>query len=398
MTSLPQSTLAATPDSAVAQLLAAGYQELFLSDDNNAAHEFFDQAVELAPGDPYAHAGRAIAQLSRYGEVEPALADLEQAEQSIPDDALVHYARGLLYTRAEYLDDEGAEEEFTQAIESCADQAALCANAYYQRAQLRVWSLDNVDDGLADMDEAIERQPNREQLDSWYARRAGFRFERADDLDGAIADLQAAYKISDWPEHLQQAAVYAVIAEEYDRALEIYEQVLDETGGDPRYLAQRAYVELLSSEQETARQTVERALSLEPNLLAAHYVKGLLLLEAGQPAEALKEFEPITTATSTELYEMAEPFLNPRAGHEIYYDMARAAMAAGDLDAAQEYLSQSLEQENYWPEPYILQAQILKEQGDLAGARESYLKAKDRAYDKPELEAAIEQALADLAK
>jgi tetratricopeptide (TPR) repeat protein len=354
--------------------------------------------VELAPDDAYARAGRAIAQLQRYGEIEPALADLELAEKVMPADALVHFARGLLYTRAEYLDEDGAEAQFTQAIDACGDQAALCANAYYQRAQLRVWSLDQVDDGLADMDRAIELQPNREQLDAWHARRASYRFERNDDLDGAIADLQMAYKISNWPEHLQQAAEYSVRAKEYDRALEIYEQVIDKTAGEPRYLAQRAYVELLSGDEEAAQQTVERALALEPNLLAAHYVKGLLLLAANQPAEALQEFEPITRGTSTELYEMAEPFLNPRAGHEIHYDMARAAVAAGDLDTAQEYLTASLEKEKFWPQPYILQAELLKERGDLAGARENYLKAKDYAYDNPELEAEIEQALTDLAK
>ena len=397
-TSQPKGSPTPTQNSAIAQHVDAGYQELFITDDNNAAYEFFDQAVKAAPDDAYARVGRAIAQLKRYGAVEAALADLKQAEQAMPDDPLVHFARGLLDTRAEYLDENAAEEEFTHAIEGCGDQAALCANAYYQRAQLRAWSLDNVEGGLADMDQAIELHPDRAKLDPWYTRRASLRFELNGDLDGAMADLQAAYEISDWPENLQQAAVYAVKAGEYERALKVYKQLLEKTAGDPRYLAQRAYVELLSGDQETAQQSVERALSLDPNLLAAQYVKGLLLVETGKPAEALKEFEPITQATSTELYEMAEPFLNPRAGHEIYYDMARAAMAAGDLAAAQEYLTTSLEKEKFWPEPYMLQAQILKEQGDLAGARESYLKAKDYAYDDPELEAAIEQALADLAK
>jgi len=395
----PPATLpASTPNAAIAQQLAAGYQELFVTDDNSAAYEVFDQAVSAAPADASARVGRAIAQLKRYGDVDAALADLKLAEQTIPDDPLVHFARGLLDTRAEYLDEKSAEEEFTHSLEACGDRAALCANAYYQRAQLRAWSLDNVKGGLADMNQAIELHPDPKKLDAWYARRASLRFELADDLDGAMADLQKAYEISNYPENLQQAAVYAVKAEEYDRALKVYDQLIEKTAGDPRYLAQSAYVELLSGDTEAAQQTVDRALSLEPQLLAAHYVKGLLLLDAEKPKEALKEFEPITQAKDTDLYEMAEPFLNPRAGHEVYYDMARAAMADGDLAAAQEYLSASLAKEKFWPEPYILQAQILKEQGDLAGARDSYLKAKDYTYDKPDLEAAIEKALADLAK
>jgi predicted Zn-dependent protease/tRNA A-37 threonylcarbamoyl transferase component Bud32 len=387
-----------TQVSPVAQLLEAGYRALLIEDDNNEAFAFFDQAVTAAPADPSARVGRAIAQLKRYGKVDEALVDLEQAEQAIPDDPLVHFAYGLLYTRAEHLDEDDAEEEFTQVIDDCGDQAALCANAYYHRAQLRAWSLDNLEGGLVDMDHAIELHPDREKLDAWYTRRASLRFDLGGDLDGAIADLQAAYEIAEWPEHLQQAAVYAVEVEDYERALQLYAQLIEKTAGNPRYLAQRAYVELLADDVEAAQQSVERALSLEPSLLAAHYVKGLLLLEDGKPLEALKEFEPITQAQAVELYEMAEPFLNPRAGHEVHYDMARAALAADDVTAAQEYLTASLQKEKSWPEPYLLQAEILEEQGDLAGARESYLKAKDYAYDDPDLEAEIEQALADLAK
>jgi tetratricopeptide (TPR) repeat protein len=342
--------------------------------------------------------GRAIAQLKRYGDPEAALADLDRAAQTIPDDPLLHYGRGLLYTRAEHLDEAGAEREFTQAIDGCGDNAGLCTAAYYERGQLRAWSLDNVKGGLEDMTQAIEVHPNQKAIDSFYARRASMRFELADDLDGAIQDLQAAYDISQWPEHLQQAAVYAVKAEDYDRALKIYDQLLEKTAGDPRYLAQRAYVEMLSGDGEQAQQSVERALQLEPKLLAAHYVNGLLLLDAGKPEEALKEFEPISQASSTELYEMAEPFLNPRTGHEVFYDMARAAMAADDLTTAQGYLTQSLQNEKSWPEPYVLQAEILKKQGDLAGARENYLKALDYVGDNADLKATIEKALTDLAK
>jgi tetratricopeptide (TPR) repeat protein len=386
------------PNPAITRQLEDGYQALFVDDDNNAAYELFDQAVRLAPDDPYAHVARAIAQLKRYGQVEPALADLEQAERALPDEALVHFARGLLFTRAEHLNEQDAEAQFTQALDTCGDRALLCANAYYQRAQLRAWSLDDVAGGLADLNQAIERHPAPDKLGSWYARRATLRFELADDLDGAIADLQKAFELSEWPENLQQAAVYAVKAGKYDRALGIYDQIIDRTAGEPRYLAQRAYVELLAGDVEAAQRTVERAMQLDPQMLAARYVNGLLLIETGQPEAALKELEPITQAKNTELYDMAEPFLNPRAGHEVHYDMARAALAMGDLGRAQEYLTASLDKEKFWSEPYILQAQILKEQGDLAGARENFLKAKDYAYDRPQLQAVIEKALAELAR
>src|SRR5512143_2313216 len=55
-TPLLDASPAPTQNSASAQLLEAGYQELFITDDNNAAYEFFDQAVTAASADPYAHA------------------------------------------------------------------------------------------------------------------------------------------------------------------------------------------------------------------------------------------------------------------------------------------------------------------------------------------------------
>jgi Tfp pilus assembly protein PilF len=74
--------------------------------------------------------------------------------------------------------------------------------------------------------------------------------------------------------------------------------------------------------------------------------------------------------------------------------MALAAVSAGDLAAAQQYVIQALERDSSWVGPYMLRAEILKEQGDLAGARENYLQALD--YANPDMAAEIEQALADL--
>jgi tRNA A-37 threonylcarbamoyl transferase component Bud32 len=401
MVETPAGVVPATPfagDSKTAQLIADGYQELFMVRDNSAAYDLFAQAVNAEPDNAHAYAGRAVAELKRYGDLEAATADLDRAARTIPADPFVHYGRGLAQLRAVRPDEEAAEQEFTQAIEGCGDNAALCSAVYVDRGQLRAESLDKVKDGLADIDRAIELYPDQHEIDWLYPIRARIRFELNDDLDGAIKDLQAAYDLSKWPEHLQQAAVYAVKAFEYERALSLYDQLLEKAAGDPRYLADKAFVAWLSGDQKQATQSVERALQLKPDLLSARYLQGLLLLEADQPQEALRKFEPISQAKSMDLYDMSQPFLNPHFGHEIFYDMARAAVADGDSVAAQEYLSQSLQNEKFWSQPYILQAEILKDQGDLAGARESYLKARDYAYDEPDLQAEIDQALADLAR
>ena len=78
--------------------------------------------------------------------------------------------------------------------------------------------------------------------------------------------------------------------------------------------------------------------------------------------------------------------------------MARAAHALGDIDAALGFIDQSLQRNDYWPYPYIERGQILFEQGDLAGARENYLKAGEIASDDPELQASIDELLTGLSK
>ena len=158
-------------------------------------------------------------------------------------------------------------------------------------------------------------------------------------------------------------------------------------------------MEWRSGDPDRARQSVDRALQLDSKLLEAHYLKGLLLIDARQVQEALAELQPISVETNQDaLDQMSEPFLNPNFGHEIFYDMARAAETAGDHAAALKALDQSQQRNRDWPYSYILRAEILKAQGDLARARENYLKALDYVTSDRDLKASIEKALADLTR
>ncbi len=392
-----EATPAETSDAA--RLIDEGYQRL-ISNDTTAAHDLFQQALAAEPDNPRALIGRAISELASYGDMNAAADDLDRAAKVTPDDPLLHFGRGLLYSRSDqHRDDTAAEREFTQAIQSCGSNAALCSEAYYERSQLRAWNLDNVQGALDDISKAIEVYPDPQSIHSLYASRADIRFQAANDEPGAIEDLQKAYSSSKSPDYLEKAATFAVQRDDYDRALSLYNQLLEDQAGDPHFLAGRGYVEWEAGNSDQARQSTDRALQLDPKLLEAHYLKGLLLLDADQPEEALAELKPISAETDSDaLYHMSQPFLNTDFGHEIFYDMARAAEAAGDHAAAQGYLDQALQKNDSWPEPYVLRAQILKDQGDLAGARENYLKALDYASDDEDLKASIQQALTDLTK
>jgi serine/threonine protein kinase len=389
----PTSTPAAAND-----LLGIGYEQLAASD-NEGAYEIFSQVLKSEPDNARAHVGRAIAELYRNGDTAQVTADLSAAAPTLQNDPFYYFALGLQHGRSDqHLDLSQAENDFAQAIDQCGNNAPLCAGAYFERAQLRAWNLDNPQGALEDVDHVLELASEPIVLGDAYAIRAAVEYESLGNLSPAIDDLRHAYQVNPWPGYLERAAQYAVHAKNYAPAIDVYNQLLDEEKGDPRLLAGRAYVEWRAGDAEKARQSTERALQLDPKLLEAHYLMGLLLLDAQQPKDALAELLPISSETNQDaLDQMSQPFLNPDFGHEIFYDMARAESAAGDPAAAQEYLTKSLQFKDDWPQSYILRAQILKDQGDLAGARENYLKALDYAND-PDLKAAIEKALTDLAK
>jgi tetratricopeptide (TPR) repeat protein len=378
-------------------LIDEGYGLLFAGDDS-AATQLFEKAAAVEPDNPNVWVARAVAELARYGDGQAAAADLERAAQVIPGDPFLHYGLGLLRNRADgFYDAETAERELTQAIDLCGDRTALCLSAYVERAGVRFWNLSGQEAGLADINRAIELTTDPYALAYLHSIRAGFH-DSAGDPASAVDDYQAAYELSQSGEYLEKAAAAAVWAEQFDRALDFYERLLSEQAGNPHYLVNRGYVEWRSGDWDRAMQTAQRALELnEP--LEGHYLLGLLLLDAGQPQEALDEFQSVAAVADPDLlYQATFPFLTQDFGHEIFFDMARAAHALGDPDAALGFIEQSLQRDEDWPFPYVERGKILAEQKDLAGARENYLRALDLAYDDPDLQAEINDLLVGLTK
>ncbi|HEY4720619.1 MAG TPA: tetratricopeptide repeat protein, partial [Anaerolineae bacterium] len=335
-----------------------------------------------------------------YGDMDQVAADIAAATPAMQGDPLLHLAQGLQHVRSEkQRDPKLAESDFTQAIAKCGDNKPLCLAAYDARAQVHLWNLDNPQAALEDVNHVLELAADPNAKGDAYALRADLEYKSLGNLQPAIDDLQRAYQVNPWPGYVERAAQYAVLAREYNRAIGLYDQLLKDQKGDPRLLAGRAFVEWRSGDAPKAQQSVERALQLDAKLLEAHYVKGLLLIDARQTREALAELAPISTETDQNALErMSQPFLNPDMGREIFYDIARAAETAGDHAAALKALDQSQQRKRDWPYSYILRAEILKVQGDLAKARENYLKALDYVYSDRDLKASIEKALADLTK
>jgi tetratricopeptide (TPR) repeat protein len=385
----------------VQALIDQAYNQL-TAGDSSAARATMAQAFQLEPDNPHVRVARAIAEIYDGGDLQQAASDLEFAAPTMAGDPVYHLASGLLHRRSEkHYDAQAADKDLTQAIEACGDNKPLCAAAYDERGRVRAWDLGDPQGALQDFERVTQLSTNSVQQADVYSFQADIYFSTLGDVSKGIELAQQAYQLNNWPGYLEYAAKYAVKADEYDRALELYAQLLKDQNGDPRLLAGRAYVELSAGETDTAMKSAERALQLQPGLLEAHYVKALVLLNSDEGEKALAELQAIQEAANKNPDAAAtasEPFLNGDFGHELYFDLAQAAYAAGDATAALDYLAHTIQEYEYWPYSYALKGQILVEQGNLAGAREAYLKALDNAGEDEDLRTALQETLAGLAQ
>lgn len=373
-------------------LVTSGFDQLGRGE-TDAAIASFDRVLQSRPNNPYALAGRGIAHIGQ-GKPDAGAADITKASEIAPEDAVVNYALGVLHTRAEgYYDNGAALAEYSKAIEGCGDNTRLCSEVYHRRAEVLAWDLGDPAKGIPDMDQAIAVMPERDDIHSLYVTRADMKFA-AGDNEGAFADFETAYEMSGEGEFLERAAAGALRAEIIDKALEYYDRLLKDQAGNPHYLVGQGYVQWQAGHTQTALQTAEHALDLQSDLMGAHYLLGLLLLETGKPEEAMPHLK-LVSQSPEEPYSYGFPFLLRDFGHEIQYDMARAAYAVGDADTAFDLCAQSLARSD-WPLPYLLKGRMLADRGELEAARAQYLAALERAYGNEELEAHINNLLAEL--
>jgi tetratricopeptide (TPR) repeat protein len=242
------------------------------------------------------------------------------------------------------------------------------------------------------MDRALEYRSDPAEVYWLYETRSAM-WEYMGDFPAAIEDIVVAYEGSGEGGYLERAAALSVRMGDLEQANGFYERLLADFPGEPRYLIGQGYIAHLAGDRDRAAERAERALALDPSLLGAHYLLGILAFDAGDFPQALAEFELVSQEPETWMYDF--PFFTPDFGHEIHLDMARAALAMGDLELAQEHISQSLALDEWRPWPHIVQAQILMQQGDLAGAREHLVYAQETTED-PAILDEIDRMLAEL--
>lgn len=157
-----------------------------------------EDPTESAVNRGIAHVGRGLARQDK-GEIDLAMADMNDAIRFNPDDALAYSNRGILWR--EKHDVDRAIADFTQAIRiNAVPRSDIGGDGHvnvYTNRGLAYMAKGDLDLALSDFDEAIRR--DRNDIQAYFFRSKVH--EARHDVDRVIADLNQAIRLD--PELMQ---------------------------------------------------------------------------------------------------------------------------------------------------------------------------------------------------
>ncbi|MEU6711800.1 tetratricopeptide repeat protein [Nonomuraea sp. NPDC046802] len=275
--------------------------------------------------------GRALVEVRR-GRQEAAMELVQRAidlaEADLPDEHPIH--RLVLYAnRAQLLAMAGRAEQaladYTRAIE--ADPGY--PDYYLDRGNL-LHKLGRREEALADYESVMRLSPPFPEA---YYNRAELRFE-AGDVEGARADLDHTLELD--PEfvaaYVNRSGIFVALGE-LEAARGDVERGMELTPRDPHLLCVLGQIEMAERKYPEARIAFDKALELDPDLVAAWASRAELAYERGDHAAAVDD---LTQALKLE--ENAELLFNRSVVHraaglreQARQDLLRAAeLAPGD--------------------------------------------------------------------
>ncbi|GAB4556558.1 MAG: hypothetical protein OHK0023_28980 [Anaerolineae bacterium] len=297
------------------------------------------------------NAGKLSAQ--RAIEIDP-----ERPEAYIP--------LGMYYNFSPFDDPLAAIDAYTKAIERNSDDPLV----YLLRGRAVPSNDENFAAKLEDYNQAIRLDPSYEDA---YGVRAEHYYD-ARNFASAEQDYQIWLDLNPQPwKHGQVAAVYLLRGKQRE-AYTLFETTLaKQTLADPAYYAQAAFVARQNQNPSQATAWLKVATELEPNNAAAAYVSALLATDAGNLTEATALLGIVSQEPDRWKYEA--PFLNPLFNHQLEVDQARLMRQQGDVAAAIDLYEQSKPLVKDWYAPYLEQAELYLNQGQVELARANILQA-----------------------
>lgn len=223
-------------------------EALLLSGDGEAAARELRKAAALAPDRPWAKLLLAVARLTR-GDTDGAARELSRLD-GVPEAAVI----------AALLEGQRGRPERGAELLTRELSARPSGPAFAVRALLRS-SLGDLPGSLADLDEAVKREPN-----AWVLMQRADALNRSGFYRRALEDSAAAAReLPDSPEPRFQAANIYFDQAFYPEALAEMEAALALRPDDARLLARRARFHLVLGRLEESQAGLERACALAPD-------------------------------------------------------------------------------------------------------------------------------------
>lgn len=379
-------------DPAKLELQLEHAEQLHLASDFPAARALLDQLrTTLQPGDLRARALLTLVEIDYWGSGESAATAL--AEEALSDardpilKARCHAAVALYAGTVDLPKAAASAREALALLERAPDpDPGLLAAALSARVRADLFLGDGFDRETAMRALALEEGSPPATVDTRVVFKLGQWLRYIDDLDGAQAALEQAEQQaqeegdeSSLANILLNRVIVATWAGDLTRATELAERMLDafgQHGMRPEAGALwRTYVDAYAGRLDSVREAAAKADEAEP-LVAALWSRclGLAELAAGETAAADEHLRE-----ALEVFERVA-FREP-AVWRIDGDAIEAALAAGDIDRAQELLTRFEERAARSSIPWSLAVSarcrglVLAAHGDLDAAAE----ALDRA-------------------
>ena len=271
-----EARLGARPSPPVALKLGNAFLNLDLLDE---AEKNSQLALSLAPDCIACY--QTLAQIAdRQDNSEKALAYLVAAKKLAPQDPEVLFEFGKVCLERNLVDD--ALPALTKAVEREPDNDSyvyVLGSAKVAKGQLP--------DALALFQRLLKKHPDDAILT--YATGAVYY------LQGKYSEAEASLKQSLAAQPNQVAAsyylglTYDAIGDD-DRAIPVFRELLKSNPQHAPSYVKLGGILLRAHQYEDARQNLERAVSLDPDSVEAHYQLGLLLRRLGKSAESENEF------------------------------------------------------------------------------------------------------------
>lgn len=367
----------------VSAILNDVYYEPYLPDDDPAV---IDRANEIY-----------------FQDSETALAIVNESLAEQPDNPILLYAKSriLLFQIG------NAPDAWTTAYAAVSRHPEHPAG--YLGLALYYWTRGETTRALQDAETALNLAPNHPETNliyGWMLRANGdydnalAYFNRAEELGmnllillwerknffwdygdylGVIADTTRALTISENAVHRLYLAGAYLQLDQPEEALRVSLEA-QYPQEDTFFYSQVIYIFYAAGDFDRARETAPFLLESEDEGARhrTHYVMGLLETQAGNYEAALASFRELS---EVEAWEYEWIFLNPRFGHLLTLDIARAYFGLGDYTEALTYATQGVEQNPDWYLPYLERARIYIATEDRIPAILDLERALDRSPD-----------------